>query len=149
MKCNYPFSALVRTRDEFMMISKSIQAIAIVALCLASNVSFAGKCDNPQTENDLRICISTELNAENSAINSVYEQYRLMLDDSQKAQFKTVQVSWIRYRDAVCEFDASPVKGGSMHATVHTQCMIEQTKLRRKQLEELIRCDSNTTPGCF
>lgn len=104
-------------------------------------------CDKPQTQTDINQCASSNLDAETAALNSVYNRYRASLNEAEKQQLKEVQLAWIKYRDLDCKFEASGIEGGSMQPFVLSQCLIEQTKTRRMQLEALLRCDSGVTPG--
>lgn len=124
-------------------------AAAAILLLLAANISHAATCDDPKTQTEINRCASSTLEAETAAINSVYNRYRAGLDATEKQQLKDVQLAWIKYKDLACKFETLGVEGGSMQPYVLAQCLIEQTKTRRKQLEALLRCDSGTTPGCL
>lgn len=119
----------------------------IAMLLLGSTAAKASTCDDPKTQMDINRCASSALDAEAAAINSVYSRYRAGLNSVEKKQLKDVQLAWIKFKDLACKFEASTVEGGSMQPYVLAQCLIEQTKVRRKQLEALLRCDSGTTPG--
>lgn len=118
-----------------------------IALLLSPRISVATDCAKPTTQNEINQCANSQLEAEMAAINSVYNRYRASLDATEKQQLKDVQLAWIKYRDLACKFEASPVEGGSMYSYVLAQCLIKQSKSRRQQLEELLRCDTGVTPG--
>jgi uncharacterized protein YecT (DUF1311 family) len=122
-------------------------AAAAILLLLGTPLAQAATCDDPQTQMEINRCASSELDAETASINSVYNRYRASLEPAQKEQLKEVQLAWIKYKDLACKFEASGLEGGSMQPYVLAQCLIEQTKTRRKQFESLLRCDSGTTPG--
>lgn len=117
-------------------------------LLLAQN-AVAADCDSPVNQMEINRCASSELDAETSALNSVFGKYRDMLDVSDKQRLDEVGVAWGKYKDLACNFEASAVQGGSMQPYVLAQCLVGHTKIRRKQLEALLRCDSGVTPGCL
>lgn len=104
-------------------------------------------CQNLPTNAALSECFSDWLKKETAAINDVYRRYQTQLTPSEQEQLKRIQRSWINFRDQDCEFYASPVKSGSMYGSVHAQCQIEHTRLRRKALENYLGCKTGTTPG--
>ena len=122
-------------------------AATTILLLYGTTTAEAATCDEPQTQIEINRCASSALDAETASINSVYNRYRAGLEPAEKQQLKDVQLAWIKYKDLACKFEASGVEGGSMQPYVLAQCLIEQTKTRRKQLESLLRCDSGTTPG--
>lgn len=117
-------------------------------LFLAKN-ALAADCESPVNQMEINRCASSELDAETSAMNSVFGKYRDMLDVSEKQRLDEVGVAWAKYKDMACNFEASAVQGGSMQPYVLAQCLVGYTKIRRKQLEALLRCDSGVTPGCL
>lgn len=122
--------------------------ISISFLLLTASAS-ATTCDDPKTQTDINLCALSALDAETAAINSVYNRYRARLTPIEKQRIKDVQLAWIRYKDLACAFEASVVEGGSMQPYVMAQCLSEQTKARRLQLEASFRCDLRVTPGCL
>lgn len=108
----------------------------------------AANCSKPQTQTDLNICSQQEYQAEEVKINEIYRQYRSQLDSADKQKIKDVQLAWIKYRDLACKFESSATEGGSMQPWITSQCMIEHTITRRKQLEKMMSCSHRVVPGC-
>lgn len=99
------------------------------------------------TTTEQRECLEKFLAGVTDAINSVYEEYRKTLSQEDRAAIKAVQVFWIKYRDAACQFESSAVEGGSMRSTVYLLCQISYTEERLSRLGALLKCDSGVSPG--
>ncbi|PLY57301.1 hypothetical protein HBH1_04393 [Herbaspirillum sp. BH-1] len=105
-------------------------------------------CREPKSQTDINLCSQNEYKAEEARINAVYNQYRDRLNSFEKQKIKEVQLAWIKFRDLSCGFEASATEGGSMQASLISQCMTEQTSVRRKQLEKMMQCSHRVVPGC-
>lgn len=78
----------------------------------------------------------------NNVIKNVLED----LDgSSSREKFLLAQESWVNFRDRDCEYRASGVEGGTMHAMVELDCKRDLTKARILELKEFRTCRS---PGC-
>ncbi|MCT7957969.1 lysozyme inhibitor LprI family protein [Laspinema palackyanum] len=64
-------------------------------------------------------------------LNEVYQQVMRQLSGKRKEQLRTAQLDWIKYRDALCEFERSG--GGNAGFNM---CQIRLTEVRTAQLEE-------------
>lgn len=126
-----------------MQLSKHL----LFLLLATPGLAFAIDCSDPTAQVEINLCANRQLETETAAINSVYNRYRANLGILEKQRIKEVQLAWIKYRDLACKFEAWPVEGGSMHPYVLSQCLIKQSKIRRRQLEELLRCDTGVSPG--
>ena len=51
-----------------------------------------------------------------------------------------MQLAWIKFKDLACQFETSGTEGGSVHAMVLAECLIEKTRHRNKELEALANC---------
>lgn len=75
--------------------------------------------------------------AVDNRLNAVYQQVMRELSGTHKEQLRTAQLDWIKYRDALCEFERSG--GGNAGFNI---CQIRLTEVRTDQLEEHLE-DSN------
>jgi uncharacterized protein YecT (DUF1311 family) len=97
-------------------------------------------CNNLQTQVELNHCASSELDLETKKINKTYNKYIKKLNPKQKQQFKEVQLTWIKFKDLTCHFEASSIEGGSAYSMVLVGCLAEKTRQRNKELEALDNC---------
>jgi uncharacterized protein YecT (DUF1311 family) len=68
--------------------------------------------------------------AADNRLNVVYQQTMRQLSGNRKEQLRTAQLDWIKYRDALCEFERSG--GGNAGFNI---CQIRLTEVRTDQLE--------------
>lgn len=115
--------------------------VTLACACFYFSQAWAGTCAMP-TQVAINSCVGDQLKSVTAEINAVYNVYRGSLNVADKAQIKKVQLAWIVYRDAVCEFAASPVKEGSMYPSVLNTCLVRETEARTDQIKALIACDA-------
>jgi uncharacterized protein YecT (DUF1311 family) len=117
-----------------------------IAILLVAGISVAGQkrkppdpCANPQTQAEMTQCAGKAYKAADAVLNQVYPKLVAMLDDEEKAQLKTAQEAWLKYRDANCEFVADQFKGGTMRPMMYALCLEDVTKKRTSELREQIK----------
>lgn len=121
--------------------------LALAAALLALPAIASADCDAPQTQFEMNQCAQEEYERSDKALNLAYQEYRAGLPDSQKALLKQAQLSWIRFRDDACEFEASAVEGGSMQPMVYSQCRSDYTLRRLERIQALAACKLMPNPG--
>ena len=62
-----------------------------------------------------------------------------MLDEDEKAQLKTAENAWLKYRDTNCEFVADQYKGGSIRPMIAAICLADVTSNRTTELKNQIK----------
>ena len=114
----------------------------LVLVALMVSTVFAGveaqkksePCADAQTQADMTICWGNQYKAADAKLNQVYRQFTAKLDDEEKAQLKTAQTAWLKYRDANCEFVGDQYKGGTMRPMIAAICLTDVTDSRTKEL---------------
>src|SRR5262249_39599972 len=96
-------------------------------------------CDDAQTQADMNICWGNEYKKADAQLNLAYQQLAALLDDEEKAQLKTAETAWIKYRDANCDFVADQYKGGTMRPMIHAICLGDVTTNRTTELKNQIK----------
>ncbi|WP_420468447.1 lysozyme inhibitor LprI family protein [Panacagrimonas sp.] len=82
-------------------------------------------------------CVTTETAIQDARLNSAYRKLRGQLSDARKAQLLATQRIWIQFRDANCGFYADP-EGGTMAAVSGSDCVLQATASRAKELERFL-----------
>jgi uncharacterized protein YecT (DUF1311 family) len=112
-----------------------ILCCAIAAMASAQARGNQDPCENAQTTVEMRNCAGKEYQKADAELNRAYQQLMSRLaDDGYKAALKTAQQSWIKYRDANCEFEAYLNRGGTIYPVVYTGCLSAMTTARTKEL---------------
>jgi uncharacterized protein YecT (DUF1311 family) len=85
----------------------------------------------------MRNCAGKEYKKADAELNAVYKQLMASLSSKeQQASLRSAQQSWLKYRDANCEFEAFENKGGTIYPVVYTFCLTAMTTARTKELRE-------------
>ncbi len=81
-------------------------------------------------------CIDEELVTQDGRLNGAYKKLTKQLAAARKSQLVAAQRLWVQYRDANCEFYSDP-EGGTAAAIARNECVLTQTAMRAKELENL------------
>jgi uncharacterized protein YecT (DUF1311 family) len=100
-------------------------------------------CAGAQSQAEMNICAGKKFQDADAVLNQVFKRLVAMLDDEQKLQLRDVENSWLKYRDANCDFVADEYKGGSMRPMIHALCLEEMTRNRTTELRNQIKERSN------
>jgi uncharacterized protein YecT (DUF1311 family) len=95
-------------------------------------------CADPQSQAEMTQCAANAYKAADAVLNQVYPKLMALLNDEEKAQLKTAQTAWLKYRDANCDFVADQYKGGSMRPMIYAGCLEDVTKNRTTELKTQI-----------
>ncbi|HZT60441.1 MAG TPA: lysozyme inhibitor LprI family protein [Pyrinomonadaceae bacterium] len=96
-------------------------------------------CDDARTQLDMNICADKQFKAADAELNRVYDQLAAKLEGDLRAKLKTAEVSWLKYRDDNCGYEAGVYEGGSMRPMVYSFCLERMTKARTAELREQIK----------
>ncbi|MDQ3918504.1 MAG: lysozyme inhibitor LprI family protein [Acidobacteriota bacterium] len=127
-----------------------MKRIALALLFVVCLISFAGAaaqkqkqaepCPGAQTQYEMDECAHKEFVAADAELNRVYNQLAAKLDDAeQRAQLKTAELAWIKFRDENCTFEGLFYKGGTMRPMIESFCKADVTRKRTAQLREQIK----------
>jgi uncharacterized protein YecT (DUF1311 family) len=95
-------------------------------------------CKDAQTQFEMNQCARKEHEAADAELNKVYSRFAAKLDEEQRAQLKTAELIWIKYRDTNCDFEGSFYKGGTMRPMVQAYCLARMTNERTAELKQQI-----------
>jgi uncharacterized protein YecT (DUF1311 family) len=132
------------------MMRKLLLCLSLSLLALPAVGSFAQRrqrkesCfDTAKTQLELNVCADREYKAADATLNRVYNQLAAKLGDEAKAKLKEVELSWLKYRDANCAFEADAYTGGSIQPLIYSNCMARMTKARTGELSEQLKETEN------
>ncbi len=118
----------------------NIKFVMAFVLSAWMSLSHANKCDEATTQTDMNACAGMAFKRADAELNTAYAVYRKRLSEPQKAEFKEVQLAWIKFRDASCKFESSGVEGGSVYPLIHADCMAIKTRARLGEINVLAAC---------
>ena len=125
-------------------------ALALFSLlCLSGTASSGQKqkqpdpCADAQSQAEMNICAGKKFQAADTELNRIYKQLVAILDGQEQVQLKDVENTWLKYRDANCNFVADQYKGGSIRPTILGLCLEEMTRHRTAELKDQIKERSN------
>ncbi len=96
-------------------------------------------CEAAQTQTDMNICWGNEYKKADAQLNKTYQELAAMLEDEDKAELKTAENAWIKYRDAHCEFASDRYRGGTIRPMIEAICLAEVTANRTTELKNEIK----------
>jgi uncharacterized protein YecT (DUF1311 family) len=86
----------------------------------------------------MKICNNNELEYQDGLLNRYYRQTMRRLSNNEKQKLKKAQRAWIKYRDAKCDAEGKEMRGGTGESLLIGACLVETTKLRAKELKDMI-----------
>ena len=89
--------------------------------------------DNAMTDSDMSSCTYLENKVQDKLLNKNYRMARKLLGKNKRAELKKVQRTWLKYRDAKCNF-YSNLTGGTMDSLNQSGCLLEITAERAEEL---------------
>lgn len=111
----------------------------LTAIAMLNPATAADVCKDPMNQRDMNMCADKDAGREDDLLNKNYKELVGRLEGKEKAQIKTVQLAWIKFRDLQCHFESDGYEGGSMQPLVHSNCLYKLTKQRNKDLIEMIK----------
>ena len=112
--------------------------IASTAFSVSAQEKKPEPCPDAQSQFEMNQCAGKAYKAADAELNKVYQKLAAMLDEEEKAQLKTVETAWLKYRDANCEFVGDQFKGGSIRPMIYAFCLADMTRNRTAELKNQI-----------
>jgi len=112
--------------------------IAGAAFSVSAQEKKPEPCPDAQSQFEMNQCAGKAYKAADAELNKVYQKLAAMLDEEEKAQLKTVETAWLKYRDANCEFVGDQFKGGSIRPMIYAFCLADMTRNRTAELKNQI-----------
>ncbi|OLO05309.1 lysozyme inhibitor LprI family protein [Salinicola socius] len=108
---------------------------------LSGLVQAASSCDEATTQQEMNTCAGEGYQAADKELNTTYGEIMGRLDSDSKNRLKTAQRTWIKFRDAECEFVSGPTSGGSANSMVKAGCLENLTQQRTETLKSYSQCE--------
>ena len=128
------------------MLKRTLPAIllscaALMTFARAQKPAPKDPCADAQSQGEMNVCTYEKFKAADAELNRVYNRLASMLkeDEAQRARLKAAEVSWVKYRDDNCDYEASAYEGGSIKPTIHNTCLERMTKARTSELRGQIK----------
>jgi uncharacterized protein YecT (DUF1311 family) len=109
-----------------------LSCVALLINVSAQKRAAKNPCDDAHTQLDMNICADKQFQAADAELNRVYKQIMSKAENDPK--LKAAEVSWLKYRDDNCAYEASMYEGGSMQPMVYSFCLERMTKARAAEL---------------
>ncbi|MFL6212093.1 MAG: lysozyme inhibitor LprI family protein [Pyrinomonadaceae bacterium] len=124
---------------------KFLCAGALLCLLAPTVVPQGGKhpCEQAGTQYEATECAGREYKQADAELNKVYQQVLKQEDKDGQARLRAAQLSWLKFRDTECEYEAGDYIGGTMRPMVAAFCLAAVTNERTKQLKEILRAKSD------
>jgi uncharacterized protein YecT (DUF1311 family) len=130
------FESTISTGVAMKLVTTS--ALVLLILCatiVSQNQKEKDPCADAQSQAEMNMCWGKEYKAADTRLNKTYQDFMSKLDESEKAQLKSAQLAWLKYRDANCDFVADQYKGGTMRPMIAAICLADVTNNRTTELK--------------
>ena len=119
--------------------------LLLIAICwgtLAQQPRKQDPCERAEQTGvtiDLVNCSSKKLAEADASLNKTYRELIAKLGDKKwELKLRTAQQTWIKYRDANCDFVMELSGGGSASTFEYNFCLADMTTARTKELRETL-----------
>lgn len=119
---------------KFYKVYWIIISLIIVFPLHSDQYGYEGHCIS-EPFNNLKKCLDKELAESDKKLNKVYNY---SFKDFPHKNLIKVQLMWIKYRDADCDFIAEQVDEVSKSSYVYTACLIKKNKIRIAELKRTL-----------
>ena len=116
-----------------------LSCAALLTTASAQKRAAGNPCDDARTQLDMNICADKQFKIADAELNRVYNQLASKLEEDKRAKLKAAEVSWLKYRDSNCDYEASVYEGGSMQPMTYSFCLERMTKSRTTELREQLK----------
>ncbi|HEX3561023.1 MAG TPA: lysozyme inhibitor LprI family protein [Pyrinomonadaceae bacterium] len=116
-----------------------LSCAALLTTAPAQKRAAVNPCDDARTQLDMNICADKQFKIADAELNRVYNQLASKLEEDKRAKLKAAEVSWLKYRDSNCDYEASLYEGGSMQPMTYSFCLERMTKSRTTELREQLK----------
>lgn len=113
----------------------SIVGLALVVVAFAAAHQAFG-----QSQMELNQQSYDDYQKADKRLNATYTALMAKISTAGKARLRDAQISWLRFRDQECAFEAMGTEGGSIHPLIVNNCMAGLTLARVKELEHQLNC---------
>jgi uncharacterized protein YecT (DUF1311 family) len=96
-------------------------------------------CPGSNTQHELNQCAARARDKADAELNKVYRELIKDTGTTERAKLRAAQLAWIKFRDAQCDYESIGNKGGSIYPMVASFCLARVTTARTKQLQEILR----------
>ncbi|MDT7809731.1 MAG: hypothetical protein QOJ70_3544 [Acidobacteriota bacterium] len=117
-----------------IIVSAILLSFALLVAAPAQKRAQRDSCDDAQSQSEMNICADKKFKAADAALNRVYNQLAPKLEADARAKLKAAEVSWLKYRDDNCDYEAAQFEGGSMQPLIYSSCLERMTKARTEEL---------------
>jgi uncharacterized protein YecT (DUF1311 family) len=119
-----------------IIVSAILLVIVLLAAAPAQKQTQQDPCkgEGAETQSAMNMCAAKKFKEADAVLNRVYNELASKLEADARARLKTAEVSWLKYRDDNCEYEAAPFEGGSMQPLIRSSCYERMTKARTEEL---------------
>ena len=123
------------------IVSATLLTFALLAAASAQRQAQSDPCqgEGAETQSAMNMCAAKKFKEADAVLNRAYNELASKLEADARARLKTAEVSWLKYRDDNCEYEAAPFEGGSMQPLIRSSCYERMTKARTAELREQIK----------
>ncbi|HEX8634103.1 MAG TPA: lysozyme inhibitor LprI family protein [Pyrinomonadaceae bacterium] len=132
----------VRAQQAAQPAAQATPAAAAAAQDEQDDLDREDPCPGSNTQFELNVCAARARDRADAELNQVYRQIMRETVGTERARLRAAQLAWLKFRDAQCDYESVGNKGGSIYPMVYSFCLARVTTTRVKQLQEILRGQS-------
>jgi len=121
------------------LLTTGLMVLILLGVSNAGQKQKPKPCEDAQSQAEMTICAGNEYKKADAQLNKTYQELAAMLEDEDKAELKTAETAWIKYRDAHCQFASDQYRGGSIRPMIEAICLTDVTNNRTTELKNQIK----------
>ncbi|TLG79109.1 lysozyme inhibitor LprI family protein [Methylocystis sp. B8] len=126
--------------NTFLLRAPVAIGVTIVAAAHWLGLAVAKDCSGLNTQTAMNLCAGENFKHADAELNAVYAKLLGKVSAAGGPKLREAQKSWIKYRDAQCEFETMGTTGGSIHGMMLWQCLTDLTVQQTKRLQHQLTC---------
>ena len=123
-----------------MRIEMALALVLLAGPALAEDLDCSKKALSTGVQMTLTACAVRDAQRSDKTLDATYGMLAGKLDDGGRAALKRVELAWIAFRDATCDFETSGYAGGSMRPMAIAGCRVKEGKAREAVLKRYLAC---------
>lgn len=122
-------------RDFRLSMRAALCLICLTLWPLGAGAADVALCDTLPNERERTACYSSALHEADRELNETYRQLMNELaDDYKRILVRQAQIAWKRFRDAQCDLEAYPYRGGPLYGSMRDRCLARAIQQRDAEL---------------
>ena len=125
---------LIKAFLSMLLMSSAGSGLTAVAQQQKPYKASVDPCDGSGTVVQIRDCENNQVADADQRLNTLYGQIVNRLSNTDEQTLRSLEITWITYRDGQCKAEGIQYAGGTLQPIVTQACIAKETEFRIKDL---------------